>query len=334
MDRNHQTILQTESLSKFFSIKKENHLLSFKSRRSVVKAVNSVNFNVRYGECFAIVGESGSGKTTLGHTIARILDPTAGRIWFEGGDITSFKQKDLKKIRIKMQMVFQDPGSSLNPRKNIESIISLPLKAYFNLSRRERKKRVAELLEMVNLPTEMMVRYPSALSGGQKQRVGIARALVLHPKMLLLDEPTSALDVSVQAKILHLLMDLQKKMNLTYILISHNLSVVKNLSHRIAVMYLGRIMELAETPSLFTKPMHPYTKALLSAIPVVTEKEREMIPEEILLDGEIPSPIDAPETCPFLTRCKEKMEICQNSPCPEMTKLEEGHFVRCFLYQE
>jgi oligopeptide transport system ATP-binding protein len=322
-----QVILKAVDLCKYFH-RRQGTLFQ---KETVLKAVEQVNMEVRQGQVVAVIGESGCGKTTFGCTIARIYPPTAGEIWFDGEEISKSQRSDLKRIRRRIQMVFQDPGSSLNPRHRIESIISLPLRIHSNLSGVEMKRRVMELLDLVNLPHDMMVRYPSALSGGEKQRVGIARALALNPKVVILDEPTSALDVSVQAKVLHLLRELQQNLQLTYILITHNLSLAKHLADEVYVMYLGRVVEMAETETIFQNPLHPYTKALLAAIPVITQKEKEILPEEVTLNGDIPSPENPPKTCPFLSRCKERRAICEKSACPDLVAVERDHFVRCLI---
>ena len=324
-------LLKTENLSKFFFARKGKSVFSLRPESIVVKAVNGISIDLKKGENYAVVGESGSGKTTLGYVMARVLEPTSGKLWFLGKEVTHLKEGELKAFRSQVQMVFQDPGSSLNPRHTIESILSLPLKIHTSLAGKEIRKRVADLLEAVHLPADLMPWHPGALSGGQKQRINLARVLILNPKLLILDEPTSALDVSVQAKILSLLKELKERLELTYLLITHDLSVVKNLADRIAVMYLGRVVELAPTASIFGRPAHPYTRALLSAIPVVTEEERKMIPVEVILEGEIPSPANIPQTCPFFSRCQEKQGICQDSTCPDLKEVEEGHFVRCVL---
>lgn len=326
-----EAILRTQNLSKFFFVNRRKKAFSLIPDRIVVKAVNEITIDLEEGENYAIVGESGSGKTTLGYVLARIFEPTSGNIWFHGRDITHIKGRELRELRRTVQMVLQDPGTSLNPRQSIESILSLPLKIHSPLGGEGIKKKVAELLEAVQLPAELTLWNPGTLSGGQKQRVNLARALALNPKLLILDEPTSALDVSVQAKILHLLTELKAKLRLTYMFITHDLSVVKNIADRIAVMYLGRIVELAHTSVIFEHPMHPYTKALLSAIPVITEEERRILPEEIILEGEIPSPENLPKTCGFSSRCPEKQEICEKSVYPDLVEVEKDHFVRCRL---
>ncbi len=322
-------IIKSRNLCKYFLIKEERKSLSLRPEQITVRAVNEISIDVKERENFAFVGESGSGKTTLGYLLARILDPTSGEIWFDGKDITHTRGRNLIELRRSIQMVFQDPGTSLNPRHKIESILSLPLHIHTPLKRREVKKKVAELMEDVHLPHDMMQWYPGALSGGQKQRVNLARALILKPKLLILDEPTSALDVSVQAKILQLLQEIKEAMRLTYIFITHDLSIVKNLSDRIAVMYFGMIVELASTSALFNRPAHPYTKALLSAIPIVDEEEKKILPKEVILEGEIPSPATPLKRCPFFSRCPERQDICEKATCPELGEVEEGHFVRC-----
>lgn len=323
-------ILKATKLRKYF-YGRQGALYSFHSKKTTIKAVDGVDIEVRKGQIVAIIGESGCGKTTLAYTLARLYHPSAGEIWFDGEDITNFKEADLKRIRRKMQMVFQDPGSSLNPRQKIESIIALPVKIHFNLSKVEIMKRVTELLDLVHLPRDMALRHPPALSGGEKQRVGIARALASNPKLIILDEPTSSLDVSVQAKILHLLRELQQHLQLTYLLVTHNLSLGKNLADQTVVMYLGRIVEKADTETIFRNPAHPYTKALLSAIPVITQKEKCLIPEEIILEGELPSAENIPRNCSFLSRCQEKKPYCKESLEPDLKEVGDNHFVRCFL---
>jgi len=319
--------MKTEGLTKHFF--RNSGFLQRKQK--VIKAVDLVDLEVMRRETLAVVGESGSGKTTLGKTIIRIYKPTKGKIWFEEDEISSADGARLREYRRYVQMVFQDPTSALNPRKTVLDIIALPLKIYQKLSRAEQRRRVNELLEMVKLSPDFLYRYPHALSGGQKQRVGIARALALNPKLLVLDEPTAALDVSVQAKILALLERLRKKSELTYIYISHDLSVVKNFSNMVAVMYLGQIMETASTDELFKNPSHPYTKALLSAIPIVSDEELKIIPEETTLNGEIPSPLNVPPGCRFASRCQERMSICEREN-PPLVQVESAHYVRCHLY--
>ena len=322
-----EVIIKATDLHKYFYRRKGN----FVRKLIIIKALDGVSIEVKVGQVFAVIGESGCGKSTLGNTLTRIYRPTKGEIWLDGELISDSQKGDLKKVGKKMPMVFQDAGASLNPKHNIEKIISLPLRIHYNLSRSAIKERVSELLELVNLPQDMMGRYPPNLSGGEKQRVGIARALALDPKVVVLDEPTSALDVSVQAKILNLLKELQHMLKLTYILITHNLSLTKHMADQVAVMYLGKIIEMAKASVVFGNPVHPYTRALLSAIPVVQESEKRLLPPEIILEGELPSPADPPKTCHFLSRCQEKKEFCRTMPCPELKELAPGHFVRCHL---
>jgi oligopeptide/dipeptide ABC transporter ATP-binding protein len=319
-------LLRVEQLKKYFPI-----TAGFLGRQvGQVKAVDEVSFTVPEGQTFALVGESGSGKTTVGKAVIRLIRPTAGDILFDGTNLSAFRERELKSWRRQMQMVFQDPSSSLNPRRRVADIVATPLEVHGINTRRERLVRVQELLNLVELPEKYLYSYPHALSGGQKQRVAIARALALHPRFVVLDEPTSALDVSVQAKILALLARLQRELGLTYLLISHDLSVVKNFSNYVAVMYLGQIMEMAPTEKLFARPLHPYTRALLSAIPVVIEEELKVIPERITLEGEIPSPANAPSGCVFHTRCYTVRDLCQVE-LPPLVEVESDHQVRCHL---
>ena len=320
-------LLQVEQLKKYFPI-----TAGFLGRQvGRVKAVDEVSFIVPEGQTFALVGESGSGKTTVGKTVIRLIRPTAGDILFNDTNLSVLREREMKSWRRQMQMVFQDPSSSLNPRRRVADIVATPLEVHGIGTRRERLARVRELLNLVELPEKYLYSYPHALSGGQKQRVAIARALALHPRFVVLDEPTSALDVSVQAKILALLARLQQELGLTYLLISHDLSVVKNFSDYVAVMYVGRIMEMAPTEKLFARPLHPYTQALLSAIPVVSEEELEVIPERITLEGEIPSPANAPSGCVFHTRCNKVKDLCQVE-LPPLAEVESDHKVRCHLF--
>ncbi len=324
-------MLNVVSLKKYFPVTKG----VFKRVTGFVKAVDEVSFEVEGSEVFALVGESGSGKTTLAKTVTRIYAPTDGEIFFDGLDISKIKGKELKAVRRGIQMVFQDPNSALNPRRRVRSIIAAPLEIHKVGSPSERIERVEKLLELVELPPkEFLYRYPRALSGGEKQRVGIARALALNPKFIVLDEPTSALDVSVQAKVLELLERLQRELHLTYLLITHNLRVVRNFSHKIGVMYLGKICETASTAELFKNPLHPYTKALLSSMPIVTEEEKNLIPEKIALEGEIPSPFNPPSGCRFHSRCNCIIgQICESKQ-PEMIEATKDHYVACHLYNE
>jgi oligopeptide/dipeptide ABC transporter ATP-binding protein len=321
-------MLSVKNLHKTFLGKRKG--LS-RARVDTIKAVNGVDLKVRRGETHALVGESGSGKTTLGKTAIRIYSPTNGAIMFDGRDITHLSGQELKAFRREAQMMFQDPTSSLNPRKSVFATISLPLNIYGNMSRRQRKLRIEELLATVELPRAFRYRYPYSLSGGQKQRVGLARALATQPSLIVLDEPTSALDVSVQAKILSLLANLQQEHELTYLYITHDLAIVRNIATTTSVMYLGRIVERAKTENLFTKPRHPYTKALLSAIPIISETENRYKPVEVTLEGDIPSPSNIPKHCGFFSRCQERLPECKQVD-PALVRLENDHWARCLLF--
>lgn len=297
-----------------------------------VRAVDGVSFDIWQGETFAIVGESGCGKTTLGKTVARLQRPTSGQILFEDEDIASLGKRKLKSFRKDIQVVYQDPSSSLNPRRRIEKIIAEPLVVHDVGTKAERRDRVLSMMDRVDLPEDFRYRYPNALSGGQQQRVAIARALVLNPKFVVLDEPTSALDVSVQAKFISLLEDLQAELGLTYLIISHDLSLVKNIADRIGVMYLGKFMEVAESEHLFHRSLNPYTEQLLSAIPVVDRDELEFKPPKIDIIGEPPDPADPPEACAFHPRCHKRFDACDKVD-PALVEEESGHTVRCLLYE-
>jgi oligopeptide/dipeptide ABC transporter ATP-binding protein len=314
-------------------LNKEFHRTSgfLSKKKNILKAVNEVNIEIKKGEIFSIIGESGCGKSTLGYLLARIYEPTTGDIWYQREEITRLKEQELKNTRKKIQMVFQDPGSALNPRQTVETILSLPLRIHFNMTKKEREERILNLLDTVNLTQEARYRYPINLSGGEKQRVGIARALALNPEILILDEPTSALDVSVQAKILHLLLELRTKLGLTYIFITHNLCLVRNLADEVVVMYLGQVVERGRTCSIFDNPLHPYTRALISAIPTLTAKERELIPEEIILEGELPSPEKELKYCFFYSRCPKKTSQCIELPEPDLKEITPNHYARCHL---
>lgn len=293
-----------------------------------VHAVNDVSFDIFKGETFSVVGESGCGKSTTGRLIDHLLIPDSGEIWFEGKEISKISQAEMRPIRRNIQMIFQDPAGSLNPRMRVEDLIEEPLLIHTNMSKPERLKVAHELLEIVGLSTKHAKRYPHEFSGGQKQRIGIARALTVKPKLIIADEPISALDVSIQAQVLNLLHDLQKKFDLTYLFISHDLSVVEMISDRIAVMYLGFMVETAPKTTLYENPAHPYTQALLSAVPIpdpTHEKDR------IILEGDIPSTINLPAGCPFATRCKMCKPACKTTR-PIQKEIEPGHFVSCHLY--
>jgi oligopeptide/dipeptide ABC transporter ATP-binding protein len=319
-----ENLLEVKDLKKYFPI--TAGLL----RRPVgyVKAVDGVSFTVRRGETLGIVGESGCGKSTTGRMIMRVLEPTSGQIIFDGQDITHLRGKALRQIRPKFQMVFQDPYSSLNPKMAVQDIIAEPLIVNRVCSKKEAIERVAELLKTVGLRPDDRLRYPHEFSGGQRQRIGIARALALHPKLIVADEAVSALDVSIQSQILNLMMDLKKQFNLSYMFISHNLAVVRHISDRVGVMYLGHLVELAGKRDLYANPRHPYTEALLSAAP---EPKREGRRERIILQGDVPSPANPPKGCPFHTRCPKAMDECRIQR-PALKEVAPGHFVACHLY--
>ena len=293
-----------------------------------LKAVDGISFDIYPGETFGLVGESGCGKSTAGRTIIRLYEPTDGELHFQGENIYNLNKRDIQKVKQDFQMIFQDPYASLNPRMTVEEIVAEPLeihKIYKN--KNEQRERVIELLQLVGLSEEHAMRFPHEFSGGQRQRVGIARALALNPKFIVCDEPISALDVSIQAQVVNLLKDLQDKLGLTYLFIAHDLSMVRYISDRVAVMYLGHIVELASSEALYDNPIHPYTRALLSAIPIPNpdvQKDRS----RIILKGDVPSPIDPPEGCRFVNRCEHATDLCR-SVTPEFKEIKPEHFVAC-----
>jgi oligopeptide/dipeptide ABC transporter ATP-binding protein len=291
----------------------------------VVRAVDDVNFDVFAGETLGLVGESGCGKSTVGRCLLRLYEPTSGEVYFEGKNLVGLPNREMQSLRREMQIIFQDPYASLNPRLNILSIVSEPLKIHGIGNKTEQKERVADLLKKVGLDPNYMFRYPHEFSGGQRQRLGIARALALNPKLIIADEPVSALDVSVQAQVVNLLQDLQAEFGLTYLFISHGLAVVEHISQRVAVMYLGKIVEVAEAKELYENPLHPYTKALLSAIPVPDPKLKR---ERIVLKGDVPTPINPPSGCRFRTRCPFAIEDCARI-VPELREIAPGHTAAC-----
>lgn len=318
MKLENKTILEVEGLTKFFS-----------TPSGMLHAVDGVSFKIEEGKTLGIVGESGCGKSTTGRTILKLIEPTAGKIIFDGQDITKFSRRQMRPLRQEVQMIFQDPFSSLDPRQTVMQLISEPIKEHKLLkSKKEIEKRTLELMETVGLAERYINVYPHELDGGRRQRIGIARALAVQPKLIVCDEPVSALDVSIQAQILNLLRELQEKFGLTYIFITHDLSVVKYFSDDIAVMYLGQMVEKAPSDMLFKNPLHPYTKALLSAIPLpIVGKEK---PKRQLIKGEITSPVNLPDECRFKKRCDCAMERC-NAKNPELIEVEPGHFVACHL---
>lgn len=323
---------KTKYLLELRNVKKHFPIKSGLLQKTVgqIKAVDGVSLNVKKGETIGIVGESGCGKSTLGRTLIRLYDPTEGEIFFKGQDITNLSENVLRKsIRKDIQMVFQDPFASLNPRKNLKTIISEPLKTHNLYTSLERNQKVGELLEKVGLDPSFINRYPHEFSGGQRQRIGIARALALNPELILADEAVSALDVSIQAQIINLMQDLQEEFGLTYIFISHDLSVVRHISDRVGVMYLGKLMELADKNYLYSDPLHPYTQALLSAVPV--PRSSGIKRERIVLDGELPSPANPPNGCVFHTRCPAAMDACKQI-VPEFREVQPNHFVACHLF--
>lgn len=312
-----QKLLEVKNVKKYFSIQKKS-----------LKAVDDLNLIINKGETVGLVGESGCGKSTAGKTIIRLIEPTAGEVLFEGKNIYEFSGRQMKDLRKDMQIIFQDPYASLNPRMKIEDIIGEPLDIHHLAKGKKRKERVKELLELVGLRPEHANRFPHEFSGGQRQRIGIARALALNPKFIVCDEPISALDVSIQAQIVNLLKSLQEKMDLTYLFIAHDLSMVKYISDRILVMYLGNMVELSDSRSLYDEPLHPYTQALLSAVPIPDPAVKR---ERIVLEGEVPSPLSPPSGCVFRTRCKYAMERCA-SETPNWKEVKPLHFTACHLY--
>ncbi|MFD1020398.1 ABC transporter ATP-binding protein [Thalassobacillus hwangdonensis] len=320
-------LLRVKGLKKHFPIYKG---ALFPKQVGAVKAVDGVSFSVKKGETLALVGESGCGKSTTGRTILKLLDPTEGQVFYKGKDITNVKGEELRQLRKEMQLIFQDPYASLNPRKTIEKTVTEPMKI-FGIDKEERQKRLDRLMNVVGLDTYHKSRYPHEFSGGQRQRIGIARALALNPELIICDEPVSALDVSIQAQVINLLEDLQKEFDLTYVFIAHDLSVVHHISDRVAVMYLGEIVETGEVEELYNDPKHPYTQALLSSIP---EAKPNQETDRIILQGDLPSPSNPPQGCKFHTRCPIAEEVCKHKR-PVLKQIPgQEHEVACHLVKE
>ena len=322
-----KTLMEIKHLKKYFPVNQGIMSRLKREDRPVVKAVDDVNFSIYSGETLALVGESGCGKSTMGRSLLRLIEPTEGTVLFEGKDVLKLSGEELKKTRRDMQIVFQDPYASLHPRMTVREIISEPLYIHNIGTKAEREKRVEFLMDKVGLSQKVKNRFPHEFSGGQRQRIGIAKALALNPKLVICDEPVSALDVSVQAQVINLFKDLQKEFSLTYLFISHDLSVINHISDRVGVMYLGKLVEIAETSELFDRPAHPYTQALLSARPMIHQKDRL---ERIILEGELPTPLNPPKGCRFHTRCPLKMERCEVEE-PVMKEIGAKHQAACHL---
>ena len=322
-------LVEVRNLKKYFPIKGG----VLQKTVGHLKAVDDISFTIKKGETLGIVGESGSGKSTLGRVLIRLLEPTEGHIIFNQTDISTLRQRQIRPIREDMQMVFQDPFASLNSKMSVEQLIEEPLVVQGKLAKKERKQKVLEVLQKVGLRKDDLQKYPHEFSGGQRQRISIARALVLNPKFVICDEPVSALDVSIQAQVLNLMKDLQDDLGLTYLFIAHDLSVVKHISDRVAVMYLGRFAEIAPKKALYENALHPYTQALLSSIPVIDlNGEQTTAKEKIKLSGDLPSPANPPSGCTFRTRCPKAHDRCMIDR-PDLVEISEDHFVACHLYK-
>ncbi|HHX70027.1 MAG TPA: ATP-binding cassette domain-containing protein [Gallicola sp.] len=316
-----EKLVEIKNLSKYFNVS-----------GGKLKAVDDISFYINKGETFGLVGESGCGKSTAGRTMLRLYEPTSGEVIFKGKNICEFSDKEMKEIRKHMQMIFQDPYASLDPRMTVEEIVGEPFDIYGTLKGKERQEKVIELLNTVGLSSEHAQRFPHEFSGGQRQRVGIARALALNPEFIICDEPISALDVSIQAQVVNLLKDLQENLGLTLLFIAHDLSMVRYISDRVGVMYLGKLVELSSSEKLYEHPLHPYTKALLSAIPIA-DPDAQKSRKRIELKGEVPSPINPKPGCRFADRCEYAKDICRNTD-PVLEEVEEGHYVACLRVKE
>lgn len=317
-----EVLIEVKNLKKHFKV----------SKKSVLKAVDNVSFNIYKGETLGLVGESGCGKTTCGKTVMGLYEATEGEVIYDGVNIHKFNNREKKEFAKKAQIIFQDPYSSLNPRMTVGDIIGEGIDIHSLYKGKEREEKIFELLETVGLNKEHVSRFPHEFSGGQRQRIGIARALAIEPDFIVCDEPISALDVSIQAQVVNLLIELQRKRGLTYLFIAHDLSMIKHISDRVGVMYLGSMVEFTTSENLYKKPLHPYTQALLSAIPIPDPKE-EKVKKRIPIDGEIPSPINSPPGCKFASRCKHAMEICTKE-VPEFIEVEKEHFVSCHMIRK
>lgn len=318
------SLVEIKNIKKYYPIKSG----LFKKTVGHVKAVDDISLAIKRGETLGIVGESGSGKSTLGRTILQLLPSTGGQVLFEGQDISKLKQRELRAYRRHMQMIFQDPFGSLNAKMSVRELIEEPLVIQTNLSKQERNKKAEEMMEKIGLRIKDLQKYPHEFSGGQRQRISIARALIIQPKFVVCDEAVSALDVSIQAQILNIMKDLQEDLKLTYLFISHDLSVVKHMSDRVAVMYLGRIVEFAPKKDIYNEPLHPYSQALLSAVPVISSEEKR---EKITLSGDLPSPANPPSGCAFRTRCPAAYKKCEIER-PELKEIKPGHYAACHLH--
>lgn len=316
-------LLEVKNLKKHYEVSRGLFKPKF-----IVKAVDDISFSIKKGETFALVGESGCGKSTTGRTLLRLTDATSGEVRYKGEDMMSLPYEKMRSLRRELQMVFQDPYASLNPKMTVKEILMEPLRVHKKYPPEERLQKIIEILEIVGLSKAHLDRHPNEFSGGQRQRIGIARAVILNPDFIVADEPVSALDVSVQSQVINLMLELQKKFGLTYLFISHDLSVIEHMTDRVAVMYLGKIVELADTEELFKNPKHPYTQALISAVPVSHPKE---VKERIVLTGDVPNPANPPSGCTFHTRCPFAIEKCK-SVAPALTEVADGHVTSCHLY--